>query len=198
LDDLVKITATYVPELDLRSKAEFFKALGHPVRLLILNLVRIKPRHGEELALILNLNPATISHHLSLLADVGLLTAQKDQYYQVYSLVESILEQPLSDMVGLPQPGLNARIEKDAYSDKVIRTFFKLGKLVSIPAQMKKRQVVLEKIAEQFERGREYSEKEINFTLLDFHDDVASLRRGMIELGIMERDHGVYRLILKT
>jgi len=58
-------------EENLEARAELFKALGHPMRLLILNLVKIKPRHGEELATILGLKPATISHHLSKLTQVG-------------------------------------------------------------------------------------------------------------------------------
>jgi len=38
---------TLTPEQNLEARAELFKALGHPVRLLILNLIKIKPRHGE-------------------------------------------------------------------------------------------------------------------------------------------------------
>ena len=48
-------------EVNLAERAQLFKALGHPARLLILNLVRAKPRHGEELAAILNLKPATLN-----------------------------------------------------------------------------------------------------------------------------------------
>ena len=66
-------------EQNLEARAEFFKALGHPARLLILNLVQMKPRHGEELATILKLKPATISHHLAKLTEVGLLESRKDQ-----------------------------------------------------------------------------------------------------------------------
>ena len=62
---------------NFEKRAEFFKALGHPVRLLILNLVHARSRHGEELALILSLNQATISHHLNLLVEAGLLTSKK-------------------------------------------------------------------------------------------------------------------------
>ena len=60
-------------EQNLQARAQLFKALGHPARLLILNLVQNKPRHGEELAAILRLKPATISNHLSKLASVGLI-----------------------------------------------------------------------------------------------------------------------------
>jgi hypothetical protein len=50
----------------------------------------------------------------------------------------------------------------------------------------------LEKIAEEFEPGREYPEMEVNHILLDFNDDVATLRRGMIEHKIMAREKGFY------
>jgi len=180
---------------NLEARAELFKALGHPVRLLILNLVKMKPRHGEELAAILQLNPGTISFHLSKLADAGLLASRKDQYYQVYSLSGDLLERTLGEVAFVPQSGLGARVEEDAYRDKVLRTFFRHGRLVSIPAQLRKRQIVIERLAEEFEPGRAYSEREVNQVLVEFHDDVATLRRGLIEHKLMEREHGVYRRV---
>jgi ArsR family transcriptional regulator, arsenate/arsenite/antimonite-responsive transcriptional repressor len=182
-------------EDDLNSRAQLFKALGHPVRLLILNLVKLKPRHGEELAAILNLNPATVSHHLAALTEAGLLKTEKDQYYQIYSLLDGVLKKSLADMVHLPQPGLAQGVQEDAFRDKVLKTFFTHGRLKQIPAQLKKRQVILERIAQEFEPARGYTESEVNQVLVEFHDDVASLRRGLIELGLMERAKGVYRLI---
>ncbi len=180
------------PAADLEKRAEFFKALGHPVRLLILNLVQARPRHGEELALILSLNPATISHHLTQLVEAGLLTSQKDQYYQTYSLLPGALQKKLHELVFMPQADLPERVEEDAYRKKVLGTFFQHGRLVSIPAQLKKRQVILEKIAEAFEPGQKYTERQVNLILLDYHDDVATLRRGLVEVGLMTRAEGVY------
>jgi len=180
-------------EANLEARAYLFKALGHSVRLLILNLVRIKPRHGEELAAILRLNPATISHHLTKLTDAGLLNAKKDQYYITYTLNTNPLGMLLSDLVHLPQPEFSSGVEQDAYRSKVLKTFFRHGRLVQFPAQLKKRVVVLEKIAESFEPEREYTEREVNHILLDFNDDVASLRRGLIEHKLMSRSKGIYR-----
>lgn len=180
-------------EANLEARADLFKALGHSVRLLILNLAKQKPRHGQELAEILRLNPATISHHLKMLSEAGLLKSRKDQYYQVYSLQFEVLEQSLADVVHLPQPALEEGVAQDAYRNKVLKTFFKYGRLVQIPAQLKKRLIILEKIAESFEPGREYPEMEVNHILLDFHDDVASLRRGMIEHKLLARDKGIYK-----
>jgi ArsR family transcriptional regulator, arsenate/arsenite/antimonite-responsive transcriptional repressor len=182
---------------DIYARAQFFKALAHPVRLLILNLVKIKPRHGEELAAILNLNPATVSHHLSILSEAGLLQTQKDQYYQVYSLVDQALQKSLSEVVHLPQPGMSGEVKEDAFRDKVLNTFFVHGRLKQFPAQLKKRQVVLEHIVREFEPQRSYTEQEVNRILVDFHEDVASLRRGLIELGLMERSKGIYSRVMK-
>jgi DNA-binding HxlR family transcriptional regulator len=181
------------PEVALEAKASLFKALGHPIRLLILNLVERKPRHGEELAAILNLNPATISHHVAKLTAAGLLDAKKDQYYHTYSLVEDLLPIPLGELIRLSQPSLKVETIEDAYQDKVIKTFFRRGRLVKIPAQLKKQQVVLAVIAKEFEPERAYTEREVNRTLLDFHDDVATLRRGLIAHKLMTREKGIYQ-----
>lgn len=64
--------------------------------------------------------------------------------------------------------------------------------MTHIPAQLKKRLIILEQLAQEFEPEREYSEHEVNQVLLEFHEDVASLRRGLISHGFMERERGVY------
>jgi hypothetical protein len=179
-------------ERDLDKRARLFKALGHPARLLMVNLIAAKPRHGEELAMILRLKPATISHHLGQLTAAGLLQARKDQYYQIYSLAPGVLERPLQELVALPQPDLTATVEEDAYKAKVLRTFFKRGRLMQIPAQLKKRQVILERLVQEFELGQQYSEAEVNHILLDFHEDVAALRRYLVETKLMQRERGIY------
>lgn len=179
--------------VNLESRAQLFKALGHPARLLIVNLVKVKPRHTEELAAILNLKPATVSHHLSQLTAVGLLTSQKDQYYQMYSLKDGVLGKKLEEVVELSEPGLETAVSQDAYRDKVLKNFFNRGRLTQIPAQQKKRQVIMERLVEEFEPGQEYTEQEVNRVLIEFHDDVATLRREFIAFKLMIRDHGIYQ-----
>jgi hypothetical protein len=185
-------------ERNLEARAALFKALGHPVRLLILNLVKMRPRHTEELATILLLKPATISFHLSQLQEVGLLESRKDQYYQIYSLAGDVLRRPLSDIVFLAQPEMATRVEEDAYRKKVLETFLSRGRLTQFPAQRSKQQVILERLAEEFEPDREYTEREVNRILVEFYDDVALLRRGLVSQGLMERAEGVYRRSVTT
>jgi DNA-binding HxlR family transcriptional regulator len=180
-------------EENLEARADLLKVLGHPARLLILNLLRMKPRHGEELAAILRLNQATVSHHLMRLADVGLVESERSQYYQTYSLKGRTLDKTLGEMVFLPQPDVSARVKEDAYRAKVLKTFLRRGRLTNLPAQLKKRQIVLAEIVEEFEPGRGYPEREVNQILVEFHDDVASLRRELVGLRFMERKRGIYR-----
>ena len=180
-------------EENLAARADLFQALGHPVRLLIVNLVRMRPRHGQELAQILNLTPATISFHLNKLAAAGLLQSAKDQYYQTYSLAGDVLDRTLDEMVRLPQAGLKREVDEDAFRKKGLATFVHRGRLRSIPAQLKKRQVIMEYIVQHFEPDRAYTHQEVNRILVEFHEDVATLRRELVGTGLMVRDEGIYR-----
>ena len=180
-------------EANLEARAALFKALGHPARLLIVNLVDMKPRHNAELAEILNLTTATVAYHLKQLELAGVLEPDQSQYILNYRLNKVVLSGSLADLVHMPQPALTMDAEQDAYRKKVYKAFFKHGRLVQIPAQRRKREAVLEKIVDAFEPGRPYDEMEVNHLLLEFHDDVAALRRGMIEMGLMTRERGVYR-----
>ena len=64
----------------------FFKALGNEKRLKIVGLLAQKPLCVEELAAILDLSAATVSHHLRRLVEAGLVAASAEGYYNVYSL----------------------------------------------------------------------------------------------------------------
>ncbi len=77
----------------------------------------------------------------------------------------------------------------------MLATFIKNGRLVSIPAQYKKRRYVMEELARSFQWGRLYDEKEVNAILKTFHEDCASLRRELIDEGIMMRESGRYWLV---
>lgn len=184
-------------EVNLEARADLFKALGHPARLLILSLIRLAPRHGEELAAILGLTPATVSHHLARLAEAGFIESRRDQYYQTYSLMGEIFKRTLGEIVSVPRQGLTNRVKEDAYRAKVLKTFLKHGRLKQIPGQLKKRQIILAKLVEEFEPARDYTEMEVNRILLEFHEDVATLRREMVGFGLMKRDGGIYRRVIR-
>jgi hypothetical protein len=75
---------------------------------------------------------------------------------------------------------------------KVLRSFIRRGRLLRIPATHSKRLVVLDHLAQEFEPGRRYLETEVNEVLRRWHDDVASLRRYLVDAGFMQRAGGAY------
>jgi hypothetical protein len=77
--------------------------------------------------------------------------------------------------------------------DKVLRAFLDDdGRLVAMPAKHRKRLVVLDHIARVFVPGERYPEREVNILLRAFDDDVAMLRRYLVDEGFLTRERGVY------
>jgi len=78
--------------------------------------------------------------------------------------------------------------------EKVLRAFVRDGRLVSIPAKPKKRELLLPFILERcFPEDRDYEEKEVNQRLALLYQDVSALRRYLIDAGLMTRAAGIYR-----
>jgi hypothetical protein len=74
--------------------------------------------------------------------------------------------------------------------EKILSAVFKSLsplKLKLFSAKEKKKIVTLQKIMEQFEKGKIYTEKEVNQILKDIYDDFPTIRRYLIEYGFMER-----------
>jgi hypothetical protein len=81
-----------------------------------------------------------------------------------------------------------------SYAQKVLHAFIVDGRLTSIPAKERKRQVVLRFLAEtDFEDGREYPEREVDQRLALRNRDVAAIRRYLVDGRYLERQAGIYR-----
>jgi hypothetical protein len=76
--------------------------------------------------------------------------------------------------------------------ETIVARFLRDGRLVSFPARRSKRRIVLEHVAQSFEPGRHYSEREVDDILRAFHPDVATLRRYLVDEEFMDRDRGEY------
>ena len=170
----------------------FFKALADANRLKIVGLLAQQPYSVEELAALLNLKASTVSHHLSKLAQAGLVSAKTESYYNVYQLDEKALESKSRNIFS--QENLAASVvdvDADAYDNKVIADYSnKDGSLKTIPAQRKKLEAILRYVVKAFELGKRYSEKQVNEKLAKYHEDTASLRRELVGYGLMKREGG--------
>jgi len=166
----------------------FFKALADANRLKIVGLLAQKPYSVEELAAILDLRASTVSHHLSKLTEVGLISARAESYYNVYQLEEEKLQQTRLLFSQDDLASVVEGVDLDAYDRQVVENYSSAdGRLKIIPSQRKKLEAILRYVVQAFEVDVHYSEKEVNETLSRFHEDVASLRRELIGHGLMER-----------
>lgn len=82
----------------------------------------------------------------------------------------------------------------EAFTARTLRAFLRDGRLVSIPAREKRRLVVYRYLRDiVFVEDRAYPEAEVNQRLALFHPDVATIRRGMVDAGLVTRTSGQYR-----
>ncbi len=181
---------------EMKSLVVIGRALADPTRIRILGLLAERPMYGQELAKVLDVKPPTVSHHIAPLVNAGLVYVRRENNYHYYELDSDGLEhlaestQHIARLLFASNP-LPPKSDERA---RVVATFIKDGRLVSIPAQYKKRRYVMEELARSFDWGRLYDEKEVNAILKTFHDDVASLRREFIDQRIMMRKNGRYWL----
>ncbi len=172
-----------------------FKALADPTRLRMVGLIVAQERCGQELASLLRISPATVSHHLRLLRDADLLQEARHPPYTFYRLDLAKLQKALRQ--------LSDRRRVRAFADdsglpdekrKVLQSFFDGPRLLRIPAQRRKREVILEEILRRLPRRREYREKELSRWIGAIHPDFCTLRREFVAGRYMSRERGVYSL----
>ncbi|GAB4581754.1 MAG: hypothetical protein Fur0022_45040 [Anaerolineales bacterium] len=168
----------------------FFSAMADANRLKIVGLLAQDDFSVEELAELLKLSPSTVSHHLSKLSKIGLVSARAESYYNVYHLNTTMLESMAKSILSQETlPKAVADVDMDAYDRKVLADYSQPdGRLKTIPAQRKKLEAVLKHIAQHFEPGTQYTEKQVNEILSQFFEDTASLRRELIAFKYLARE----------
>lgn len=107
------------------------------------------------------------------LADAGLVTTENDHYRAVPEVFRGALAKAPADP---------------------LETLFSRGRLVAIPHSGRPRKALLAHLAERFEPGRLYTEQDVREKLSMVHDDHATLRRYLVDEGLLQRsnDGGAY------
>lgn len=188
------------PPLDenqIERLTDVFRALGDPARLRILGLLADKSRTGRELSETLGLTPPTISHHMTKLTESGLVKVTPDAQRRIYSLDAATfreLARPAPHRANEPLAPNMTNDQVEIERAKVVRDFFDGPRLKQIPAQRRKRVFVLQHLLARFEPGRIYPEREVNDLLRPAHEDVATLRRELVDYGYLTRESGRYQV----
>jgi hypothetical protein len=183
---------------EIAEMVRVLKALADETRLKILGLLSERELSVGSIAQALKLTEPTISHHLGRLADVDLVTMTKLGNTHAYALNAANLRrfQKHFDVTPLEEPtAADVLSELDAETQRILKSFIQAGRLVKIPEMLKKRRVILRWLVDQLDPVREYTEKEINAFLKNFHEDFATLRRELVDNQLMTRQNAIYRRI---
>jgi hypothetical protein len=80
--------------------------------------------------------------------------------------------------------------------DKPLRPFIRDGRLIRLPAKRSRRLAVLDYLAQSFEPGRRFPEREVDVVLRALCEggevDHVTVRRYLVDEGMLSRDHGMY------
>jgi DNA-binding transcriptional ArsR family regulator len=179
-------------QAQLNEILSFFKALSDESRLKIVGSLAASERSVEELSAMLELRAPTISHHLAKLKETGLVAMRTEGTTHVYSLNIDQLHILSKRVLALETLSVDDSVAEDAWEKKILKDFFEGKRLKEIPASRKKRHVVLKFLAEKFEHGRRYTEKEINTLIGEHHADFATLRRELVGAALLQRENAIY------
>ncbi|GAA2663608.1 MULTISPECIES: ArsR/SmtB family transcription factor [Nonomuraea] len=80
-----------------QAKADFFRTLGHPVRIQVLELLREGPRPVRDLLTEIEIEASSLSQQLAVLRRAGIVNATRDGATVVYELSSPDLAHLLVD-----------------------------------------------------------------------------------------------------
>jgi ArsR family transcriptional regulator, arsenate/arsenite/antimonite-responsive transcriptional repressor len=168
----------------------FFKVMGNADRLRIAaRLMESPPATVSDLADALSLKKQAVAEHIAALRAIDLAIPAADNAFtfDLAALLE--LNRYLLARENLPTP-------IDDWPDeevrKTLRPFFEGYWLRQIPEGNKRFQMLLNWLVTCFDMGVHYSERQVNDIITQYNPDYATLRRGLIDAGLMQRDHGTY------
>lgn len=168
---------------------EFLKLLLDPARLAVVGAIALRPRTPHEAADHAGVDPRVALETIASLRQLHAVSTTEEGRYH---LERDVL---LELARGLPQPAppdAGVFHGMTAAEREVLARFFVGNRLTEIPTSRAKRLVVLERLALEFEPGRRYAEREVNELLGRYHRDHASLRRHLVDEGLLDRDRGEY------
>jgi len=168
----------------------FFKALADANRLKLVGLLAHAPHTVEQLAAALGVGSSTVSHHLRKLADVGLVHARADGPYSVYQLDPEPLQRLAKRLLATEALSpLAADADLGAFDRRVLKAYLEPdGRFrAPLPAKPRQLQVLARHALPAIEPGVTYGEKQLNERLQRFTDDTATIRRTLVDLGLLLR-----------
>jgi len=163
----------------------FVKAMASADRLRIVGLLSRGSKRAVEIADMLGVHPSDVTRHLEQLTASGVVSEADG----VYELNEKAVESLARGQFEGKRPSFDAKYEKQDDVRKVLKTYLNAdGTIKQLPQEGRKMEIILNFILDAFALGSTFTEKEVNTILRRFHVDTATLRRNLIDYGLMARE----------
>lgn len=172
--------------------ARLVSAVAHLDRIVILGVLARSELTTEELSAVTALEPSAVGQHLAILGRARLISTRKDGQRRLLSL----RREAITELEAWSCNALSTSSTEDGPGEDIpaeVRQFFVGRRLESFPARQSRKAKVLGVIVLDFERNRAYAEAEVNKILVQRYPDFSTLRRALIDEGLMTRSGGVYR-----
>ena len=88
----------------MEGRSLIFKALGDPTRRAILDRLREGDLNAGEIASAFEIGKASISHHLNLLKQAGLVKSRRQGQQQIYTLHTTVFQEALQWLMTFFEP----------------------------------------------------------------------------------------------
>jgi DNA-binding HxlR family transcriptional regulator len=170
----------------------FFQVFSNESRLKIIGHLANGEKSVGELADLLGVKEPTVSHHLAEMKGLDLVHVRAEGTMRIYQLNAKALEGISKDIFARPNLAALVKPSELTEEERFLRTWVKNGRIVDIPAQEKKKQILIRWLAGQIERDHRWTEKEFNALLKQYNEDFATLRRYLVDAGYVARENGVY------
>lgn len=167
---------------------DFARLMLSPDRLAVLGAVARQRRSAGEIAVHTGMDERAVLEVLATARQQGVVDVVEGRY----GIHEQALRQLAVALPSEPPAAEHIGYGMTAAEQEVLARFFRGDRLVGLPAQRSKRLVVLQLLALEFEPGEHYPEADVNARLAAFHDDVAALRRALVDEGFLDRADGRY------
>jgi hypothetical protein len=164
--------------------------LAEPERLRVVAALVLGARTPSQLIDATGLGQRAVGRALQRLQTGELVSTNHDGFTVHIELFKQVAR------ITAPQPKLEDHGYVDERTESAVRRFIQDGRLMRLPAQRSRRVAVLEHLAQSFQPGLRYSEKEVDGVLREWcaggEADHVSLRRCLVDEGLLSREGGTY------
>jgi hypothetical protein len=162
-------------------------ALADPDRRRLLAAIELGATSLPDAARASNVPDQRAAKAVARLVEAGLVVSDPGSGLRVDSSIYS-----RAARAALSSPPSDEHADEPPGRRKVLDAFVRGGRITSMPSAPAKREIVLDWLAGTFDVGRRYTEAEVNAALDNHAEDHVSLRRALVDAGMLDRDDRTY------